>query len=127
MSLKAVVQFFNGTDQLEDSVGNFVTKAVARSVKVMERNVKVRTPVVEGHLKRAIRSRTTGAFSGEVYNETVEGGQEVNYAAYVEYGTRYMAPRAMFRKGVADSESRIQQIFQEEARALKNPPAGKAK
>jgi len=127
MSLKAVVNFFNGTNQLEESVGNFVTKAVEKSIAVMERNIKVRTPVKEGHLKRSIRSRMIDAFSGEAYNEAVEGGKEINYAIYQEYGTKYIAPRAMFRRGVADSEKRITDIFAEEARNLKNPPDAKAK
>ena len=119
MSLKAVVQFLNGTDVLEGNVANFVKRAVDKSTKIMERNVKVNTPVKEGHLKRSIRSRMTGDFSGEVYNEAVEGGKQIDYAVHVEYGTKHMAPRAMFRKGVAQSEKQIEQAFADEAKKVK--------
>lgn len=109
----------NGRSGLEDNIANFVTKAVDKSTKVMERNVKVNTPVKDGHLKRSIRSRMTDAFSGEVYNEASEGGREINYAVFIEYGTRHIAPRAMFRKGVAQSEDQIISIFGQEAKNVK--------
>lgn len=118
--LKAIVKFINGTDAFEGQAAAFVERSVNRATKVMERNVKVNTPVQEGHLRRSIRSRMTGQFSGEVYNEAVEGGKTINYAAFVEYGTAHMAPRAMFRKGVAQSEEQIKAIFGEEARKLKS-------
>lgn len=85
----------------------------------MTRNVKVATPVKEGHLKRSIADRMTSPFSGEVYSGATEGGKEINYAVFIEYGTRYIAPRAMFRKGVAASEDQIMQIFADQARAVK--------
>lgn len=125
MSLKVILNFLDGTSQLEKGIGQFVERAVQKSVKVMERNIKVNTPVKEGHLKRSIRSKSTGFGKAEVYNEAVEGGQEINYAIYQEYGTRYIAPRAMFRKGVAQSEDKIKSIFKEEAKSVRDTKLGK--
>lgn len=124
MSLKVIVNFFDGTAKLEKGIGKFIDTAVQKSVKLMERNVKVNTPVKEGHLRRSIRSRQVGFGKAEVYNEAVEGGKEINYAIYQEYGTRYIAPRAMFRKGVAQSEDKIKDIFREEARRVKDDELG---
>lgn len=120
MALKITVSFNKLSGKIEKGVGRFVDRAVQKSVKVMERNVKVNTPVKDGHLRRSIRSRKTGFGQGEVYNEAVEGGREIHYAIYQEYGTKHIAPRAMFRKGVAQSEKKIKEIFAEEAAKLRD-------
>lgn len=124
MSLKVIVNFFDGTAKLEKGIGKFIDTAVQKSVKLMERNVKVNTPVKEGHLRRSIRSRQVSFGKAEVYNEAVEGGKEINYAIYQEYGTKYIAPRAMFRKGVAQSEDKIKDIFKEEAKKVRDNELG---
>lgn len=118
MAIKAIIKFINNRESVEKGIGKFIDRAVGRSILVMERNVKDNTPVKEGYLKKSIRSRKTGFGKGEVYNAAVEDGVEINYAVHVEYGTKYMAPRAMFRKGVADSEDKIKEIFKEEAKKV---------
>jgi HK97 gp10 family phage protein len=131
--LKATVIFNNRTPEFEGDAAKFVTKAVGKSAKLMERNVKIETPVKHGYLRRSISSNMTGQFSGEVFTNPISeitkitskgskkkktvSRKEVSYAVYVEYGTRYMAPRAMFRKGVGKSEKGIKQIFADEAKA----------
>lgn len=120
MALKATLQFKNKTKEVEGGIAEVVDRAVRRSVKLMERNVKVATPVKEGTLRRSIQSRSTGFGKGEVFNQSVEGGRETLYAIFVEFGTRFMAPRAMFRKGVSNSEDGIKQIFTEEGRKVHN-------
>lgn len=127
MSLKAIVEYIDNSDNVRKGIRDFVDIAVKKSIKVMERNVKVNTPVKHGHLRRSIRSRMTGFGQGEVYNEAVQGGKEINYAVYMEYGTKYVAPRAMFRKGVGQSEERIQQIFKEEAKRVHDNVIGNGK
>lgn len=127
MALKLTINFKTRTQQLQEGVGKFVDRAVQKSVKVMERNVKINTPVKHGHLRRSIHSRSTGFGKGEVYNEAVEGGKEITYAIYQEYGTRHIAPRAMFRKGAGQSQKEIQSIFAEEARKVRNDAAGGVK
>jgi len=110
--LKATLTFKDYTPEVTSKIVNGVDRAVEKSLAVMERNIKVNTPVKHGTLKRSIQSVKTAKGEGEV--NTGAGGSEVTYATYVEYGTRHMAPRAMFRKGVAQSQDQIAQIFDEE-------------
>lgn len=95
-----------------------VDRAVKKSARVMERNIKLETPVKEGHLRRSIRARDVSFANSEVFNRTTDQGKEINYAKFVEYGTRFMAPRAMFRKGTKKSEEKIAQIFKQEGQDL---------
>lgn len=113
--LKATIEFLNYRAPVENRIQKFVENSVAKSLAVMERNIKANTPVKEGHLRRSIHSINTGLGRGEVRTGAVEGGREINYAVHVEFGTRFMAPRAMFRKGVAQSEDQIKDIFKHEA------------
>lgn len=128
MSLKAIFNYKDFTPQVLTGVGKFIDRAVEKSLAVMELNIKQNTPVKTGTLKRSITSKKTTFGKGEVFTNpniriTRAGKKmhaDLNYAIHVEYGTRYMAPRAMFRKGVEQSEERIKQIFAEEARDVKN-------
>ena len=122
--LKASIKFLDRSAALEKGIGKFVTRAVGKSVKLMERNIKVNTPVREGHLKRSIRSQHE-RFEGEVFTMPVEGGVEVDYAVHVEYGTVHQAPRAMFRKGAGQSQKGIKKIFAEEAKKVSDKARGK--
>lgn len=118
MSLKATVSYKSYTKDAELNVGQAVVNAVGKSLALMERNIKSNTPIRHGHLARSITNKITGFGEGEVYTRPIEGGKEINYAVFVEYGTQHMAPRAMFRKGVAQSEERIKQIFAEETKKV---------
>lgn len=116
--LKARVDFKNYTNDAINGAGKFIEIAVGKSILLMERNIKANTPIRTGTLARSITSKKTGFGEGEVFSAPVAGGKEINYAIHVEYGTQHMAPRAMFRKGVAQSEERIKQIFAEEAQKM---------
>src|SRR5690606_558344 len=131
--MKATVQFISRKPTVEKGIGLFVNRAVEKSVKVIEKNVKVETPVRHGYLRRSITSKMTGFGKGEVFTNPISNvtkatskrksiaqHKEVSYAVYVEYGTRHMAPRAMFRKGVGKSERQIKQIFKDEAKSFKD-------
>ena len=133
MELKAIVNYKSYLSETEKGIGEFVNIAVEKSIAVMERNIKVNTPVKHGYLKRSITSKMTGFGQGEVFTNPIGNvakgtskkkgiaqHKEVSYAVHVEYGTKYMAPRAMFRKGVAQSEEKIKDIFQHEAWRVKN-------
>jgi len=128
MALKSLIKFIDHRAVVESKIGAFVNVAVEKSIKVIERNVKVNTPVKHGYLRRSITSKMTGFGKGEVFTNPVvsqtrkgkTSHKEVSYAVYVEYGTRYMAPRAMFRKGVGQSQKQIKAIFAEEAKKQKD-------
>lgn len=120
MALKAVIKFFNGTNQATNELNSFVDKATKKSALVMERNIKntARSSFNQrtGNLRRSIRARDVDFAKSEVVVNSVDEGADVNYALYLEFGTKYIAPRAFIRKGVAESQERIQQIFAEEAK-----------
>lgn len=116
MELKATVSYTDHTPEVNSALAEAIRRAVGRSILVMERNIKVFTPVVTGHLRRSIYSKQVSPSEGEVRTAAVEGGKEIDYAVYVEYGTRHMAPRAMFRKGAQASDQQIKAIFRDEAK-----------
>lgn len=112
--LKATVDFNNKTPETGISIGKAISRAVTRSLAVMEGNIKKNTPIRTGTLARSITAKETGFGKGEVHTAPLADGREIDYAVHVEYGTVHQAPRGMFRKGVAQSEQRIEQIFAEE-------------
>lgn len=118
MSLKAVVEFINGTEEASEEIGKFIDRAVKKSTFTMEKNIKQNTPVVHGTLRRSIQSRFPEFAKGEVFSSS-NFAVDVGYAVFVEYGTKYFAPRGMFRKGVEQSKEKIQEIFADEAKNVK--------
>lgn len=74
------------------------------AVPLLETAIKVRTPVKTGNLQGSMTGRKTGWAKGEV-------ATNVPYAEFVEYGTKFMAPRAMMRQGANDLENRGVDIF----------------
>lgn len=131
--LKAILNYKSYVPQTEKSIGEFVNVAVEKSLAIMERNIKVNTPVLHGYLRRSITSKMTGFGKGEVFTNPIGSvtkgtakkkgisqHNEVSYGVFVEYGTKHMAPRAMFRKGVAQSENQIKDTFKTEAWRVKN-------
>lgn len=114
--LNVKVLFKNHRLERENDILQFINRAVNKSLNVLDLNIKINTPVQHGNLRRSITTKMTGVGSGEVFTAPLEGGKEIDYAVHVEYGTKYMAPRAMFRKGVAQSEDKIKQIFEQEAK-----------
>lgn len=138
MALKSLIKFIDHRAVVESKIGAFVNTSVEKSIKVIERNVKVNTPVKHGYLRRSITSKMTGFGKGEVFTNPIGSvtkstskkkgisqHKEVSYAVYVEFGTKYMAPRAMFRKGVGQSQKQIKAIFAEEAKKQKDNYTGK--
>lgn len=120
--VKAIIKFINKAPEVEKSIADAVDRAVKKSAFVMERNIKVNTPVLEGHLRRSIQAvNSLPKGEGAVENKAAEGGRDINYAVYVEYGTKYMSPRAMFRKGVKASEPKIKQLFKDELGLVESP------
>lgn len=116
--LKAEVNYKSYVPETSQSIDRAIEVSVGKSLLVLERNIKANTPIRTGTLARSITSKKTGFGAGEVFTAPVAGGKEINYAIHVEYGTQHMAPRAMFRKGVEQSEEKINQIFAEETKKV---------
>lgn len=122
--IKKTITFNNKTKLVNKVVSHLIFNAVKKGAKVMEREIKLVTPVKEGLLKKAINSRDIKDGESEVYNNVVQDGVDINYAKHVEYGTKYMAPRAMFRKGTKNAEPKIKQLFVEAGKDLYNGNVG---
>lgn len=112
--LKASVKFKSYTGEALTGVGKAISTAVEKSLSILELNIKKNTPIRSGTLARSITQRLNSPFDGDIFTAPLEDGKEIDYAIHVEYGTKHMAPRAMFRKGVAQSEKKIEQIFNDE-------------
>ena len=124
--LKGVVKLIDNSKNTQKEVRGFVTKAVGKSAAIMEAQIKnaATESFVQrtGHLRRSVRAHTEGMpfGSAEVRINPVRHGADVNYALYLEYGTKYISPRAFIRKGIGRSKKPIKETFREEARKVKD-------
>lgn len=141
--LKASVTYKDNTKQATSEVTKFIDRAVRKSAFQMERDIKdmstetiyknrskeaAKRYKVTGDLRRSIRAVTKGLPFGtaEVQVNPVREGADKNYAKYLEFGTKYIAPRAFMRKGIGRAKKKIPGIFAEEAKKAKdNVRAGK--
>lgn len=85
-------------------------RALTESALVMEGQMKLRCPVDTGRLRASLTSSSSLLTSGYPEGEA-EVGTNVEYAAYVEYGTRKMRAQPYMRTGAEGSKSSIQKIF----------------
>lgn len=74
--------------------------AMEKIVRDIEGRAKLKAPVDTGYLQNSIRSSRTGAGSWRV-----EAGAE--YAAHVEYGTRYMAAQPYLRPALDEIRAQL--------------------
>lgn len=92
----------------------------------MERNIKqeATTAFVQrtGNLRRSIRAYTGKDLpfgTAEVRINPIREGADVNYGLYLEFGTRFIAPRAFIRRGAGISRKDIKFIFAKEAKNVR--------
>lgn len=84
-------------------VATEMNSAIQKSIFLIERESKIRTPVDTGRLRASHRSRFTN-LKGII-------GPTVDYAVYVHQGTRFMPGRPFLYEAVHGSVSRVQQFF----------------
>ena len=97
-------------------------QAEEASAFTIEREVKKafttfpKPPIQTGNLRRNIKAIKLSDGSWEVRASTPlvkgKGGQEVEYAKFVEFGTTRMAPRPFFRTGVENALPKIEKIIE---------------
>jgi HK97 gp10 family phage protein len=90
----ALSELFNST---EGEVGKFLAKAAVR----VERRAKQLAPVDTGRLRSSVTHEVGRDGRGLV--ATI--GTNVNYAPYVEFGTRRMRPQAFLRPALQAAQS----------------------
>lgn len=127
--LKSIVKLTNKSSSFEQGAEKFITRAVNRAVRIMEKNMKIEATSAftqrTGNLRRSIIAKESSGIGkefgkAEVGINPVREGADVNYGIYLEYGTKYIAPRAFIRRGAGKSEKEIQKVFAEEAQTLKS-------
>ncbi|WP_392552921.1 HK97 gp10 family phage protein [Orbus wheelerorum] len=82
-------------------------KGLKKGVDLLRDEVKKRTPVRKGILKKDIKSRST-ARTGEVY---IKGGRlSEQKANWLEYGTSKMAPHPFIRPAFDTNQSKAENL-----------------
>lgn len=97
--------------RLRKAVESALDKAMAESALVMQGRIRAVTPVDTGRLRQSI-TPSARLLDGRLPSGEAEVGTNVEYAPYVEYGTKYMRPRAYMRIGAEASRKPIMEVLQ---------------
>lgn len=121
--IRATVTFKNRRPEVQMAIVNQIGQAVEKAAAIMERNMKVEATTSfkqrTGNLRRSIRFRKISATEAEVGINPVREGADVNYAKFLEYGTRFIVARAFIRKGANRSIPAINKIFKDVLKKLR--------
>nr|DAZ68155.1 MAG TPA: putative tail component [Caudoviricetes sp.] len=97
-----ILKKFNNTATVEKDV----SKLVKDTLYNIERDAKKKCPVDTGRLRGSITTNIISTYSGEV-------GTNVEYAEYVEYGTRYQSAQPYFEPAVDENEDKFNDALDE--------------
>ena len=96
LDVEKILREFNKTETVEKDV----SKLIKNTLHNIERDAKKSGPVDTGRLRGSITTNIISTYSGEV--ET-----NVEYAKYVEYGTRYQSAQPYFEPAVEKNEDKF--------------------
>lgn len=91
-----ILREFNKTATVEKDV----SKLIKNTLHNIERDAKKSCPVDTGRLRGSITTNIISTYSGEV-------GTNVEYAGWVEYGTRYQSAQPYFEPAVEKNEDKF--------------------
>lgn len=91
-----ILREFNKTETVEKDV----SKLIKNTLHNIERDAKKSCPVDTGRLRSSITTNIISTYSGEV-------GTNVEYAGWVEYGTRYQSAQPYFEPAVEKNEDKF--------------------
>ena len=97
-----ILREFNKTETVEKDV----SKLIKNTLHNIERDAKKQCPVDTGRLRGSITTNIISTYSGEV-------GTNVEYAEYVEYGTRYQSAQPYFEPAVEKNEDKFNDALDE--------------
>lgn len=83
-----------------ETVEKDVSKLIKNTLHNIERDAKKECPYDTGRLRGSITTNIISTYSGEV-------GTNVEYAEYVEYGTRYQSAHPYFEPAVEKNEDKF--------------------
>nr|DAN61009.1 MAG TPA: putative tail component [Caudoviricetes sp.] len=91
-----ILREFNKTETVEKDV----SKLIKNTLHNIEKDAKRSCPVDTGRLRGSITTNIISSYSGEV-------GTNVEYAGWVEYGTRYQSAQPYFEPAVEKNEDKF--------------------
>lgn len=97
-----ILKKFNNTATVEKDV----SKLIKNTLHNIERDAKKECPYDTGRLRGSITTNIISTYSGEV-------GTNVEYAEYVEYGTRYQSAHPYFEPAVEKNEEKFNDALDE--------------
>jgi len=95
------VKFY--TDKVMKKLNKSLDENLNEAKDVLVNNIKIETPVRTGTLQNSIE--------GIVKDKNIIVGTDVDYASFVEFGTRYQLPQYFMTKGYRSSISALKSIF----------------
>lgn len=98
-----------------------IRKALSESALIMQGNAQVRCPVDTGRLRDSIASSSSILTKGHPIMQA-EIGTNVEYAPYVEYGTKRMKAQPFMRTGAEASKDAIVDLFKKRLGSVKIEP-----
>lgn len=95
----------NHVPQVIEAVKTHADNASRGVANGIHEKAQGKAPVQTGRLRDGIKVTSQGAASYEVSASSVEGGAEREYAAYNEYGTRYMGAQPFMMPAYVEAQS----------------------
>jgi HK97 gp10 family phage protein len=110
MKLTGSVELQKKLDQLSMAMAaQALATAVTAGALVIENAAKQRSPVRTGNLRRSIHTEPARAADGKA--ATARVGTNVEYAPYVEFGTRRMSARPYLRPALDEGKAEAQRVM----------------
>ena len=98
----------------DELLGQPVKDLLSTAALSLEREAKILSPVDTGRL----RSSITHSISPERIPTWAKVGTNVEYAEYVEYGTRYWAGKPFLRPALENLKDKINELLTQAARII---------
>lgn len=108
ISVTGITNVLEGLTKGIKGFSDKTSKATMQAGLKTEYFVKKNTPVLTGNLKSNINTQLVSQSSDKTEAFV---GTNVSYAPFVEFGTRKMEPRAMFRKTIDEHGKEIWETF----------------
>ena len=87
------------------ALDNRIDRKLKQTGEIVKMNAKSNCPVKSGRLRDSITEYI------DEENKTVSVGSPLEYAKYIELGTRNSPPKAFLRRAIAESTATIKRIF----------------
>lgn len=108
IEIKGVKELQSKFKNIGDELQKALSEAVSAGAVVVERDAKIRVPVLTGNLRNSIREFKKNESPGRVESQV---GTDVEYGPAVEFGTSRRAPKPYLRPAIDENRTQIQAAF----------------